>query len=204
MKLKLALTLAAGLSAAVASLASAEVANACTLIPGNNWAGAIWLNTTNDQQGGRYWTTVSPIGIHDAASGNHINQTLWVASNGATDLGYWTEVGYIKGFACDTTLEFYWADNRPNGGGFNKHLVTIIPNPVVGNTYKLWIVYVGNSDWNVNIGGSNVGDSTSNPGGSHSVQAGLETSTTSNYLPNADATTLGNKVSGTWSDYSGL
>lgn len=184
------------------TLSAAHAANACTLITGNNWAAAYWSNAADDQGGGSYDTTVSPIGISGASSGNHINQTLWVGSDGTTDLAYWTELGYIKGFACDTTLEFYWADNRPNGGGFNKHLITSF-TPVVGDTYGQMIDYVGSDTWNVVINETRVGQSTSNPGDSYSMQAGAETTTTANYLPDGDGNNLSHRVNGTWETYWG-
>src|SRR5262249_38413260 len=151
------------LTASVLSLATPHVANACTLLPGNNWAAARWWNIANVQDGGTFDTTVSPIGISGAPNGNHINQSLWVGTDGSHTIypdDYWVEMGYIKGFACDTNLDFYWADERPTYG-FAKHQITAF-TPVVGDGYSFQIVYVGNTNWNVNLDLSNAGVSTDN------------------------------------------
>ena len=89
-----------GLCAVVVALSTAQAAYACTNIPGNNWGVAEWFNTANDQGGGRVNTTVSATGISGAPSGHHINQTIWVGTNGATSLQYWIELkrpGFRRG-----------------------------------------------------------------------------------------------------------
>jgi hypothetical protein len=198
------LALAAAFSATVVGVASPQVASACSLQVGSNWGVAEWDNTLNEQQGGSINTTVSPVGVSGASGGSHVNQTIWVATNESTNLdpntSEWVELGYIKSLDCTTNLEFYWADERDScffGRCFNTHLVTAF-TPVVGNTYRLWIVNVGPSTWNVNINGTNVGQSTSNNAGSHSMETGVETSTTSNYLPSGDSDNMSNKVNGSW------
>jgi hypothetical protein len=193
----------AALCAVVFALSTARAAYACTNIPGNNWGVAEWFNTANDQGGGSVDTTVSATGISGASSGNHINQTLWVGTDGATDLQYWVELGYDKGLVdCSTDLNFYWADNRPNGGSYHQHLITQF-TPAVGTTYGLMIDYVGSSTWNVVINETRVAQSTSNPGDSYSMETGAETTTTANYLPNGDSDNMSNRVNGNWTNQWG-
>jgi len=128
MKSRLALlALAAGLSATVVALGSPHAAFACNLQTGNNWGDAQWFNTANDQGGGKIDTTVSAVGVSGASGGSHVNQTLWVGTDGATALQEWVELGYIKSIDCTTNLEFYWADERDScffGNCFNTHLIT--------------------------------------------------------------------------------
>ncbi len=200
------LALAAGLSAIVVGVASSQVATACSLQAGNYWGTAAWYNTANDQQGGSIDTTVSPVGVSGASNGSHINQTLWVGTAGSTNTyTYWVELGYIKSLDCSTNLEYYWADYRHDAcvfgteDCFKTHLITSF-TPVVGNTYRLWIVNVGSTTWNVNINGTNVGQSTDNAAGSHAMETGVETTTTSNYLPSGDSDNMSNKVNGSWTN----
>jgi hypothetical protein len=129
---------------------------------------AEWFNTATHQEGGRMTTTISPVGAADWSSGGHVNQTIWVGTNGATQLQDWVELGYTKGFEGANVLTFYWADQRPNGGGYHEHQITSV-DANVGDTHKLWIVYIGNDKWNVNIGATNVATSVANPDPSHSL-----------------------------------
>lgn len=203
--MKFALALAAGLSASVVSLASPQLANACSQQFGSNYAVVQWFDTTNSQQGGQFNTTVSPIGVTNASNGSHINQTLWVGTDRSINLSdYWAELGYIKGLApyCDSTLRFYWGDQTPTSNGFHSHNIGSFPAPVVGEGYTFQIVNVGSSTWNINIDGSLAAQSTS-PGGSNSMEGGLETSNVSNYLPQGDAMSLEHKINGAWQTYWG-
>lgn len=92
---------------------------------------------------------------------------------------YWVEAGMLYGTACcnitATSPSFFWADSRPNGGGFHSHLGV----PVSLNTYyDDKIRYAGSGTWNINVGGW-TGTSTSNIDGAGVIDTGTEVTTQS-------------------------
>lgn len=109
---------------------------------------------------------------------------MWVGTDG-TYFGtnepnkYWVETGLTDGSACGSSTEvhFFWSDNRPNGGGYNCH-----PGggASLGTNYAFKITWVGSGTWDVYEHGSYVGSSTSDPGCSYGLEAGVESADNSN------------------------
>jgi len=169
--------------------------------PGPYYGVAYWFDTEYDQGGSSVQMPVSSIGVSGASNGSHVNQTLWMGANGATQLQNFIELGYIKSIDCTTNLEFYWAEYPP-GGPFVYHKITQF-TPVVGDTYTMKIAFVGNNTWNVIIDGTLVDQATDMPGNSYSMETGVESTSTSNYLPNGQSNDMSNRTSGTWTTYWG-
>lgn len=96
-------------------------------------------------------------------NGEFANQEMWDASTNAT---YWTEVGIKSGigyYGNYYTKEWFWADSRPNGGGYNEHE---IGSTAPGSTYlPVETTYVGNNTWYIYGGNSftQIGTSTNQP-----------------------------------------
>lgn len=88
---------------------------------------------------------------------------MWLATS---NLAYWVEAGVISEWAVGgTTNPFYfWADNRPNGGGFAFHFLAYQCG--CGGTTLTRITRNGSSSWNVLLRDANntsyTGTSTSN------------------------------------------
>jgi hypothetical protein len=95
---------------------------------------------------------------------------------------YWVEVGFTDGAkyagGCANTQP-YWADNR-SGGGYHEQYPSYSWN--YGTWYQLWVeegILV--CSWTVNIGGTNLGTSTSNctVDNVRTTQMGIEVTTKS-------------------------
>lgn len=114
---------------------------------------------------------------YDYASGGHINATLWEGTAGSTNLTYWVEIGYTKGWQGSNALTWYRADNRPNGLGYFQHKINT-PGITAGTWHTLQIEFVGSNKWQVTIDGTKPNNGggawTSNPSPGKSMQAGLE------------------------------
>jgi hypothetical protein len=110
-------------------------------------------------------------------SNGFVTHELWYKMDTRSG-NYWIEAGFISGDAgggCQPDADF-WADNRPNGGGFNIHY------PGNGWSLNTWytdqIQWAGQAcTWNIFLGGLNIGTSTSfcaPPGSGRILIAGLE------------------------------
>jgi hypothetical protein len=81
---------------------------------------AEWFGTYPNK-GAKTYSYVWPGTAADWPSGGHINQTLWEGSNSDPTGQYWTEIGYTHGWKGQNITTWYWADSRPNGGGYHDH-----------------------------------------------------------------------------------
>ncbi len=87
---------------------------------------------------------------------------MWVADYSAA---YWTEAGISigprDGGGVSYYPSYYWADNRPNGGGYHEHWFGEY-SPLDTDEYShIQETSAGSGSWSVNVGG-NLGTSTSN------------------------------------------
>jgi hypothetical protein len=101
-----------------------------------------------------------------------VTTELWL-SNGT----YWVEVGVISEYReFNSTYPYYfWADQRPNGGGFSFHYWTYIPGS--GQTPLFRITRINSSQWSVLVRDntySYTGTSTYNQFTPSSIQIGTE------------------------------
>jgi hypothetical protein len=109
------------------------------------------------------------------------NWESWQLTNGdLAEASYWVEAGMTAGTVVDggqTYIGFlqFWADSRPNGGGYNEHLG---PNTGFLNRYfPVNFAWAGNGNWKVSIDGVLAGTSTANGGNSYGGEAGAEVTT---------------------------
>jgi hypothetical protein len=84
---------------------------------------------------------------------------------------YWVEEGMAYGAPQGSKRYFFWADSRPNGGGYHEHDLSIAAN--LNQTDDDYITWNG-SGWAVKRDGSTLGTSTANPGQAHYANAGEE------------------------------
>jgi hypothetical protein len=108
-----------------------------------------------------------------------VNHEFWYGTVAGAE--YWVEVGFKDGLTgsggCVTNADF-WADNRPNGGGYHEHY------PNNGWSFDTWytaeITSSGSCEWSVTLGGANLGTSTANCAGTGRYLAGgIESTNTS-------------------------
>jgi len=99
---------------------------------------------------------------------NNVNAGYFATNevwNGSTDGLYFTEGGVFSGAANGNyySKSWFWADQRPNGGGYHEHPGGGTPN--TGTRYPVEIVWAGNNTWNIYGGNSDtlIGQSTSQP-----------------------------------------
>jgi hypothetical protein len=91
---------------------------------------------------------------------------------------YWIEEGLMAGDFPDTSgiwyngFQWFWADNRPNGGGFHFHHLYWASNY---DRKTVGFVYQGGSTWKVEVNGSGVGTATGEDASGSSSTLGAET-----------------------------
>jgi len=122
------------------------------------------------------------------------NNDSWVVDS--TAARYWVEAGIIHGTYCCNNYaaspSFFWADSRPNGGGFHSHQGG---SAALNTYYNDKIRYQGSGAWTVEVG-SLAGTSTSNITSSTFVETGTEVTTKS-------ATACSSQSNLAWYDQNG-
>jgi hypothetical protein len=113
--------------------------------------------------------------------GQFINWELWSAMDGGND---WVEAGLTYGYLYDNThgnnFDWFWADQRPNGGGYHEHFIS-------AGWSKTWanvaIYDLGGGSWSVQRNGTQEGVSTNNSTSPADYSAaGAETTVSSNNI----------------------
>jgi hypothetical protein len=146
---------------------------------------------------------IATIDTSSLSVSNACTQTAYSTSWEDTDssgFAYWIEQGIHVGVhyngTCGNGDQFYWADKRPNGGGYNEHY----PGGSVGFNvnYAFKILYDGSSQWEVDRNGSVIGYSTSNPCCSIAMAAGAE-SHQDTVIVSGEAHGLQKYINGSWS-----
>jgi hypothetical protein len=112
------------------------------------------------------------------APGEFINWELWLVMNGGS---YWVEEGLTYGHLNANTngnnFSWFWADSRPNGGGYHEHFISA----GWSNTWaNVSIYHLSGGNWSVQRNGSQVGESTNNATSASDSQAGAETKLSTN------------------------
>jgi hypothetical protein len=92
------------------------------------------------------------ITLHRMNGGNgFVTTEMWL---GTSDTAYWVEAGIASdaSFRVSDATAFFWADNRPNGGGYHNHYSSFLsssdwsqPNALVRITRS------GSSSWNLSV-----------------------------------------------------
>ncbi len=112
-------------------------------------------------------------GPNDNAGESFVTTELWLNSPNYT---YWVEAGVISQLRLtgDVFPSYFWADNRPNGGGFSFHYLT---REAYSGNVLVRITRSGSSNWNVLLRdnlGSLTGTSTYNNISIDTIDIGTE------------------------------
>jgi hypothetical protein len=104
------------------------------------------------------WDVSSPSGFHGGDvnlrtncmslsdySGHFIDNEMWVVRN-----GNWVETGLTEGTPIGAAHRFFWADQRPSGGGYHEHFSS--GGFSLNTYYEAHIHWTGNGTWNVFTG----------------------------------------------------
>jgi hypothetical protein len=88
---------------------------------------------------------ISCLYINDAST-NFVTNELWDSAN-SNPVTYWEEDGAISGAGTNgyNNRELFWADSRPNGGGYHFHPIAATGD----DSYLVEITWVGNDTWDV-------------------------------------------------------
>jgi hypothetical protein len=165
----LALVLAAtGTALAAGPAASAQAASGCSL-SSHCYGAATWFSApANYGSGGNIYFGC----LYSAnPSTNFTDEEMWQGTDNSTGLGYWVELGGSYGWPNGATRYWFWADNRPNGGGYHAHY----PGGTLslGVYYGLEVIYDGANKWTA-LGPAWSGTSTGNPASGRALEAGAE------------------------------
>lgn len=125
---------------------------------------------------------------------NFATTEMWVFTNNSPSGAYWIEEGMAWGYPQGPNFYWYWADNRPNGGGYNEHDLTSLATNY-NTSYNVSIHYHGSGIWYVYRDGNLIGTSTGNPGPSQGGETGTEFTTTSVGV-SGESSNLSYKISG--------
>lgn len=128
------------------------------------------------------WINIDTAILTLSSCSNTITHEMWYETyqSGA----YWVEVGVQSGQPSGLCFEniLFWADNRPNGGGYHQHFYGNV-GWSLNSWYGMSITTSGSCAWSVVFGGVTLGTSTSNcPGSGRTLAAGIE------HIVNASAT----------------
>jgi len=106
-------------------------------------------------------------------SSDFVDEEIWEGTDDNSAGDYWVETGMTEGTPWGSGRVFFWADLRPNGGGYNEHEVSGL-SAQINTNYLLNIGYGGEDEWLVSIDDALVGTSTANPPYSQYVSGGSE------------------------------
>jgi hypothetical protein len=155
----------------IAAVAAAILAVAGTVLVGSapGASAAVSCDTTNHCYAESVSSGAANYGVYgyvyigcsympDSGS-NFVTSEMW--DTGSAN-AYWTEVGVFSGLG--DYHSWFWADSRPNGGGFNLHFPNLTAAGT-GGTYTIEINYIGSNDWDIYEGNSftDAGESTAQP-----------------------------------------
>jgi hypothetical protein len=168
--LKVAATGLVALLGSVAAVAPGTAAFAATCSTSSHCYGEVTYYSSSQFWGLEQGLNVSCLGPVSSPSSNFVTEEMWLITANSSGAD-WVEEGMAYGNPQGSKRYFYWADSRPNGGGYHEHDLSISAN--LHQTYDDTISWNG-SGWDVNRDGSHLGTSTSNPGQSHYAEAGEE------------------------------
>jgi hypothetical protein len=112
------------------------------------------------------------------------NYETWLDTdlNNAPINAYWVEGGAKDGIGSSGAYEgfqWFWADNRPNGGGYNEHY---LGGASLGTYENVSFRWQGGGNWNVYFAGTYEGTSAHVGDYAGGSQTGMETTTQSVYF----------------------
>jgi hypothetical protein len=123
--------------------------------------------------------------VTDYASGGFTAQVLWQGTNNDGGLNTWIEEGYTYGWDKHNILTWYWAQNRPNGGGYSETQITD-QTPHVGQNNDVEIVWAL-PNWDIDLNGvfEYSVQGMVNPCCGKAMETGAELTSTSSQLSDA-------------------
>ncbi len=126
------------------------------------------------------WGVSSPSGFRGAAvtlrtkcmslrdyAGGFITNELWVVKS-----RYWVEAGLTEGAPIGAAHGIFWAEKRPNGGGYHEHYSS--SRFALNASYKARIRWAGGRRWNVAIGNLRGSSTRQFSAPAHTLQTGTE------------------------------
>lgn len=150
--------------------AAPRISYSCTDAAGHCYGVARWNGST---LGGK-----AAVFTNSSTAGDgFVNQEIWLNQTGSTY--YWVEAG-VK---TDIRYNFgspllFWADNRPNGGGYSEHYSNFMQSNDFGKNVTVTISKQGSDQFTVNLSGlpstSLSGTSTANPININRIDIGIE------------------------------
>ncbi len=96
----------------------------------------------------------------------------WVLTSPSSS-AYWVEAGLAHGYPKGDTRYLYWADSRPNGGGYVEHDAANNSAALKTSYFESIQQQATPTTWYAQIGSWN-GTSTGNAASSNTLQAGTE------------------------------
>lgn len=115
-------------------------AAAVTCSPSNHCYGEVEYFTGTQIFGLNQGLDVRCLGPMGApTSSNFVTQEMWERTAGNISGNWWVEVGMAYGAPQGSTRYFFWADNRPNGGGYHEHDLSI--STTLGQVYDDYITW---------------------------------------------------------------
>jgi hypothetical protein len=178
----------------------AAPANACSL-SSHCYGVAAWYSAPPDNgSGGDIYFNC----LYSAnPSADFTDEELWQGTDNSTGLSYWVELGGAYGWPNGASRYWFWADNRPNGGGYHAHY----PGGTLSldTTYFVGVTWAGSNTWDVQ-GPTWSAESVNNPFSGRAMEAGAEiTNNTAHAVGNIQdlyyLDTAGDLISG-WSGAS--
>jgi hypothetical protein len=104
------------------------------------------------------------------------NYEAWMDTNDNVPSDFtWVEEGMKAGIGVDGNnhgFTWFWADQRPGSGGYHEHYG---PGASTGTITNVSFYWLGNGNWNVERGGSVIGESTANGDWAGGGYTGVET-----------------------------
>jgi hypothetical protein len=152
----------------VIGTAPAAPAEACSL-SSHCYGVATWFSAPADNgSGGNIYFDCLYSG---SPSTNFTDEELWQGTDSSSGLSDWVELGGSYGWPNGASRYWFWADNRPNGGGYHAHY----PGGSLSLDvyYPIEVVYDGSSKWSV-LGPSWSATSISNPPSGKALETGAE------------------------------
>lgn len=158
--------------------------------------------------GGQTVISMVELSCSPSACGNanppwFIDNEMWLYGNGGQN--YWVEDGYSTySNGHSTRIDYFWADSRPNGGGYTEHDLATVPSGDFGHNSTFQIYGLCCSEYQVEIySPSNIynGTSTANSMSPTDVVIGQElfgtsgaSAPTANFVDNEYINTSGGGV----------
>jgi hypothetical protein len=142
---------------------------------GENWTGNfVPINAISGN------LVVNCLGVDQTT--DFVNYETWLDTNLNVDPvgAYWVEEGAKLGIGvtgADEGFQWFWADNRPNGGGYYEHYLGDASLNQFTNVSFYWVSGTGN--WDVYLGGNYVGESVNNGAFAGGSDTGIEATTAS-------------------------